>query len=124
MSTRDVIKDGIATERICWDVVGCLQLIARDMHERQYPDRTVCGSCGGLRANNRLACDVCKALAVAGRRDYMLSEVEWLIGTDMPESIARRLGYLSVESMARFLQREGRHDLARHFWRKDKGTAA
>ena len=47
-------------------------------------------------------------------RDLYAYEVEHLIGTDSPESIARRLG-VKPASLARLLYRERRGDLARHF---------
>ena len=47
-------------------------------------------------------------------RDLYAYEVEHLIGTDSPESIARRLG-VKPASLARLLYREQRGDLARHF---------
>lgn len=45
----------------------------------------------------------------------VIAEVEWLMGTDSVERIARRLGYATPNSLARVLHREGRHDLARPF---------
>ena len=42
----------------------------------------------------------------------VIAEVEWLAGTDTAESIARRVGYRSTESLARVLRKHGRHDLA------------
>jgi hypothetical protein len=45
-------------------------------------------------------------------RDETLEDVEWIIGTDAPDRIARRLGYERPESLIRSLARWGRHDLA------------
>ena len=50
--------------------------------------------------------------ARASRREYLISEVEFLVGTDAPDSLARRLGYAHADSLARALQNWGRDDLA------------
>ena len=41
-----------------------------------------------------------------------VSELEWIIDTDNPESIAKRLGYASPQDLMRFLRRAGRQDLS------------
>lgn len=48
--------------------------------------------------------------------DEVIEEVTWLLGTDSPEHIARRLR-TTMPALARRLQRAGRHDLAVHFGR-------
>lgn len=51
--------------------------------------------------------------AVEANQQYVIAELEHLVGTDVPASIARRLGYSGVEPLRRSLMRWGRHDLAR-----------
>lgn len=55
----------------------------------------------------------------AGRRAYVVAELEQLLGTDSEASIARRLGYRDSSSLSRALQRWGRSDLARRFARAE-----
>lgn len=50
--------------------------------------------------------------------EYVIGEIEFLKGTDTPESLARRLGCPTASAMARMLQRNGRPDLAVHFERQ------
>ena len=51
------------------------------------------------------------------RRDYIVGEVEHILGSDAPDNIARRLGYSRPQHLARMLERAGRDDLASHFRR-------
>ena len=46
-------------------------------------------------------------------RQHVIEDVEWIIGTDHPRSIAHRLGYASLDSLLDNLRRWGRGDLAR-----------
>ena len=46
-------------------------------------------------------------------RQQVIEDVEWIIGTDHPRSIAHRLGYASLDSLLSNLYRWGRVDLAR-----------
>ena len=46
-------------------------------------------------------------------RDEAIAEVDHLLGTDDGESIARRLGYASFDSLEKKLDRAGRKDLIR-----------
>lgn len=48
---------------------------------------------------------------VTGVRSLDLDELELLLGTDTPDSIARRLGYAHAASLERVLERKGRRDL-------------
>jgi hypothetical protein len=122
---RRIIRDGIEAEQVCWAVVGVLQrivlLAAED--ERPYRGRRTCDDCGGLRADTKAGCDVCRVLQRVADREHVVGEVEWLLGTDRPARIARRLGYRSCEALAKRLQRSGRPDLASHFY-TDKVVAA
>ena len=43
----------------------------------------------------------------------VVEDVEWLLGTDHPDSIAARLGYPSSRRLGDALRRWGRTDLAR-----------
>lgn len=45
------------------------------------------------------------------RHDHMIGEVEWIIGTDHPESIARRVGYAHAKDLVTLLREKGRPDL-------------
>ena len=45
----------------------------------------------------------------------VVEEVEFLLGTDSPESIAHRLGYSTGDNLARVLYRAERPELALHF---------
>lgn len=122
---RRLIRDGVEAERTCWAVFGVLQQLAAKVcvdGERPMPKRRTCEACGGLRADTRSGCDVCRALARVAEREHLTGEVEWLLGTDSPARIARRLGYRSTEALAKRLQREGRRDLAAHFY--SEGEAA
>lgn len=51
---------------------------------------------------------------VTGRFD-VVAEVETLVGSDTPVSLAARLGYANPDSLARALRRKGRDDLANRF---------
>lgn len=53
--------------------------------------------------------------AERARRRQLLADIHWLLDTDTPDSIARRVGYATAGSLHRRLQRIGQHDLARHF---------
>ena len=46
----------------------------------------------------------------------LIEDVEWIIGTDSPDSIARRLGYKRVKVLRELLHRNGRPDLATRLW--------
>jgi hypothetical protein len=46
----------------------------------------------------------------------LIDEIEFILGTDHPANIARRLGYKPTTLSQRLL-RAGRPDLANHFWR-------
>lgn len=83
-----------------------------------------CTVCGGLRALQG-PCDVCQAIRAVAHEARnqntarpladLIEDVEWLLGTDAPESIAARVGYNRPRTLARRLFRNGRPDLARHF---------
>lgn len=42
----------------------------------------------------------------------LLEDLEWIIGTDHPDNIARRLGYSNAENLERVLHKWRRPDLA------------
>ena len=116
---RRLIRDGVEAERTCWAVFGIVrQLVERVCveEERPYRGRRTCADCGGLRADTKAGCDVCRALRIVGEREDLVHEVGWLLGTDSPERIAVRLGYRNAKSLARVLSRHGRADLAGHFY--------
>jgi hypothetical protein len=43
--------------------------------------------------------------------DEFAAEVAWIVGTDTPDNIARRLGFKNLDNLVRRLRREGRHHL-------------
>ena len=45
-------------------------------------------------------------------QQVVIEDVEWIIGTDSPESIAVRLGYRRLNNLLTALRRWGRADLA------------
>jgi hypothetical protein len=52
-----------------------------------------------------------------------IENVEWIIDSDHPDSIAERIGriegrQLTALGLAKWLERHDRLDLARRFWRK------
>lgn len=54
------------------------------------------------------------------RRAYIVEELDFLIGTDSPERLARRLGYNTVEGLTKACQREKREDLASKLKRQQR----
>lgn len=48
-------------------------------------------------------------------RKYVVGELDRLVGTDWPESLAARLGYENFHSLQAALKRWGRPDLAARF---------
>jgi len=75
-----------------------------------------CFGCAGILPHHsrRVYCrDQCKRTRI----QYVISELDFLIGTDEPWSLAQRLGYPTTDALARMLYREGRPDLAVHFER-------
>lgn len=44
-------------------------------------------------------------------RDYVIEDVEWIIGTDRAVSVAHRVGYDRLDSLIQYLRRAGRSDL-------------
>lgn len=46
------------------------------------------------------------------RQQVVIEDVEWIIGTDGPDNIARRFGYSSVRRLADQVKCWGRPDLA------------
>lgn len=59
--------------------------------------------------------DECKVLFFQREQQFRLDEFRWIVGTDTPENIARRLGYSSPKNLARFLFRSGEMQWARKF---------
>ena len=46
------------------------------------------------------------------RRERILEDLTWLVGTDTPDRIATRLGYATPNNLATMLRRWGYPDLA------------
>ena len=53
-----------------------------------------------------------KPLRVIHSRQTVIEDVEWIIGTDSPESIAERLDYRCLDTLQSSLRKWGRADLA------------
>jgi hypothetical protein len=74
---------------------------------KQYLARRFCSNaCGNevkFEANRK---------AAAERRDAIIEDLEWILGTDNPDRVTRRLGYSDVENLRMVLRRWGREDLA------------
>ena len=54
------------------------------------------------------------------RANAVIEDVQWIIGTDSPESIARRVGYSSVSSLTRSLTGWGERELALRLGMEDR----
>lgn len=66
-----------------------------------------------LRAANTIGCRLCAARrSRSNRYAQMIEDLEWIIGTDSPESIAVRLGYRCLDTLQSSLRKWGRADLA------------
>jgi hypothetical protein len=101
----DALAMALATDagRECEE---CSRTFARTRGEsnQHWAMRRFCGrSCSGSWSARR---------AAEQRRAAQIEDLEWIVGTDSPEHIARRLGYASVSNLERVLHRWGRHDLA------------
>ena len=82
----------------------------RDESQQHWKARKFCGrSCAGASAQQAQA---------AAKRVRRIEDVEWLLGTDSPESIARRLGYANERNLVDLLRRWGRPDLAARMTRE------
>lgn len=57
------------------------------------------------------------------RRNYVCSELDFLIGTDTADSLALRLGYTKLHSLEHALRDWGRHDLLDRLRRTRFGEA-
>ena len=78
---------------------------------RHGPDgRSAVERLGELVADVSVALD--KPLRVIHFRQPVIEDVEWIIGTDSPESIAVRLGYRRLDTLQTSLRKWGRADLA------------
>ena len=60
-----------------------------------------------------------RAKRMLEERAHVVSEVDFLIGTDAPISLANRLGYEVTEQLANACRAEGRDDLANQLMRED-----
>ena len=49
--------------------------------------------------------------AAAQERLRIIEDAEWIVGTDHPEHIARRVGFATTKQLYDALRRWGRHDL-------------
>ncbi|PSL04157.1 hypothetical protein CLV30_106162 [Haloactinopolyspora alba] len=83
--------------------------------------RRMCFGCGGHLeprygegAEAFAARKYCEAACMAKRRAYVVEELDFLVGTDTPDSLARRLGY-SRSHLMELLDEVERPDLAQAF---------
>ena len=51
-------------------------------------------------------------MSASTRKQHVIEDVEWIIGTDHPDNVARRLGYRSSKCLADQVKLWGRPDLA------------
>ena len=107
ITSSSVTRTRTYEERIC---AQCKQPFPRrhgEAHTR-YANRQYCslqcsGKAGGGKRGNPNPHE---------RRDYVIGEVLHIIGTDNPENIARRLGYVNTNGLMTSLRKWDRHDLA------------
>lgn len=77
---------------------------------------SVCVDCGSMIRRENIRCRACHAALATAR----IEDIEWLLDAGAtPTEIALRTGH-SLMSTARFLERHGRHDLARPFSRQER----
>ena len=69
----------------------------------------MCIGCGGFLPEGKA--DFCEWNCRKARREYVIGELKFLVGTDRPHNLARRLGY-EPKSLARSLARWGEPELA------------
>lgn len=96
----------------------CRKQYARTRGEskRHWQSRKFCGrTCAGLAARIKQAAD---------KRAERIEDLEWLVGTDTPENISRRLGYSDLDTLIRSLQRWDRPDLLAKLNRNAERVAA
>ena len=70
------------------------------------------GMCTGHYQRSQKGAPLDKPLRVIHFRQTVIEDVEWIIGTDSPESIAERLGYRCLDTLQSSLRKWGRADLA------------
>ena len=70
------------------------------------------GTCTGHYQRAQKGAPLDKPLRVIHFRQTVIEDVEWIIGTDSPESIAVRLGYRCLDTLQTSLRKWGRADLA------------
>ena len=78
---------------------------AKDGLAKWLTRRFCSGRCTGL------AGAAARSEAERARREQVIEDFEWIVGTEHPERIAARLGFPCVEHLQRNLYRWGRADL-------------
>lgn len=83
----------------------------------KHPYERLCRRCNQWRARSQFdrgadQCGACRR-AAPSQLDVLIDEVEWLLGTDTPDGIARRLGLGHAGSLRARLSAAGRTDLVR-----------
>lgn len=86
-----------AQQRFC--TISC----ADKNRSRLHPERI---------ANHMANMEAARVRKYSARRQEIIGELEFLLGTDDQDSIARRLGYRSLNTLTKALHRWGREDLA------------
>lgn len=64
-------------------------------------------------ARRRVCSRACAAASRHRGRTVVVEDLQWIIGTDHPDRVARRLGYANAHSLARVLHKWGMTELAR-----------
>ncbi len=83
----------------------------------RHPHERLCARCNQWRVGSQFprgaqVCGACREVA-ASHLDVLIDEVEWLLGTDTPDGIARRLGLRHATALKARLAAAGRTDLVR-----------
>jgi len=83
----------------------------------RHPHERLCARCNQWRVRSQFprgaqVCGACREVAPS-HLDVLVDEVEWLLGTDTPDGIARRLGLRHAAALKARLASAGRIDLVR-----------
>lgn len=83
----------------------------------RHPYERLCARCNQWRVRSQFprgaqVCGACREVAPS-HLEVLIDEVEWLLGTDTPDGIARRLGLRHAAALKARLAAAGRSDLVR-----------
>ena len=87
-----------------------------DCSRKQFTETRFCSrTCRNFYASHKRTENV--------RRDR-IEDIEWILDSDSPENVARRLGYKNAGVLIRMCERWDRPDLAARLYRRMEGSAA